>query len=380
MDYVITSEAVTEGHPDKVCDQISDGILDAYLRGDDNSRVAVECMISDGCLFISGEVSSKAKVDVEEIARQVLYRIGYSDYESGFDVKNSIYITDIVKQSPDIAVGVNRRRICAGDQGIMFGYAAAETSEYMPYGIYLAQKFAKRLSEVRKKNIIKDLLPDGKTQASIRYDSYGNVKHIDTIIIAQQHKKSLDEVTLKRMIAEHVIAPCVDARYFDEDTRIIINGTGAFIKGGPAADTGLTGRKIVVDTYGGYAHHGGGAFSGKDYSKADRSAAYMARYIAKNIVAAGLCKKVEIQLSYAIGLEECQSIFVNTFNTEVKKLDDIYKVVNSVFDTRINSIIDNFDLRHVCYSDTACYGHFGRSEFDFPWERLDKIAEIKSLI
>lgn len=380
MDYVITSEAVTEGHPDKICDQISDGILDAYLKEDDNSRVAVECMISDGCLFISGEISSQASVDVEKIAKQVLKRIGYCDYGSGFDVDNAIYITDIVKQSPDIAMGVNRQRICAGDQGIMFGYACDETPTLIPYGIFLSQKLAERLAYVRKEGMIKGLLPDGKTQVAIRYDEYGNIKHIDTIIIAQQHEKSVDESYLKKSIVEHVIAKCVDFKYFDLNTKIIINGTGAFVKGGPAADTGLTGRKIIVDTYGGYARHGGGAFSGKDYSKADRSAAYMARYMAKNIVASGLCNKVEIQLSYAIGIEECQSLFINTFNTHKIAVKKIYEVVNEVFDTRIQSIIDKFDLRHIEYSNTACYGHFGREDFDFPWERTDMVEKINRIL
>ncbi len=378
-EYVITSESVTEGHPDKVCDQISDCLLTQYLKKDKNSRVAIECMISDKLLVIAGEVTSKADIDVVEIAKNKLRDIGYSDYESGFDVENSLYLTNIKSQSPDIAMGVNRDKICAGDQGIMFGYASDETKTLLPYGVYLSQLLVKRLAEVRKKNIIKGLLPDGKSQVSVRYDDLGMVKGIDSIVIAAQHREEVSEDKLKKEILEKVIYECVDSKYLKSVKNIHINATGKFVKGGPSADAGVTGRKIIVDSYGGYARHGGGAFSGKDYSKADRSAAYMARYIAKNLVASGVCSKAEIQLSYVIGRQERQSILINTFNTENINLDRIYEIVDEVFTTDIDSIIKNLDLKSVDYGKTAAYGHFGRTDVQFPWERLDKVEQIKSL-
>ncbi len=379
-EYVISSEAVTQGHPDKVCDQISDKLLSEYLKVDKDSRVAVECMISDKLLVVAGEVTSKAKLDVVDLAKAKLREIGYSDYDSGFDVEDSLYLTNIKEQSPDISMGVNRDKICAGDQGIMFGYACDETEAYMPYGIYLAQRLVKRLAEVREKNIIKGLLPDGKSQVSVRYDELGRVKAIDSIVIAAQHRSDVCEVFLRREIIEKVINDCVEKSLIPSPENIHINATGKFVKGGPSADAGLTGRKIIVDTYGGYARHGGGAFSGKDYSKADRSAAYMARYIAKNLVASGLCSKAEIQLSYAIGVGAKQSILIDTFGTENIALDRIYKIVEQVFDTDIDSIIKELDLKNCNYDRTSVYGHFGRDDEGFSWEKLDKVDEIKRLV
>lgn len=377
-EYLLTSESVTEGHPDKVCDQISDAILDEYLRRDKDSRVAVECMISNNLLVIAGEVTSKAKFNIENLAREVIKDIGYTDFESGFDVEKSIIITNIDEQSKDIAMGVNRDRICAGDQGLVYGYATDETKSFMPLGIDLSHKLAKRLSEVRKKNIIEGLYPDGKTQVSVLYDRYNKPVSINSIVVAVQHKKDKDISELRCEIIQKVIFNIIDKKLFTPETKININTTGRFNIGGPIADVGLTGRKIIVDTYGGVGRHGGGAFSGKDYSKADRCAAYMARYMAKNIVAAGLANRCEVQLSYVIGKEEAQSVYINTFGTEKVDLDLIRKSAAEVFDTRIDSIIYELNLKMPIYRKTATYGHFGNDEFN--WEKLDKVEKLKKLI
>lgn len=376
-EYLLTSESVTEGHPDKVCDQISDAILDEYLKKDSDSRVAVETMISNNLLVIAGEVTSKSKVNIEEIAKQVLKEIGYTDDNSGFNVDKCTIITNIDEQSKDISQGVNKERICAGDQGLVYGYAVDESSNYMPMGIELAHNLVKRLAFVRKENIVEGLYPDGKSQVSIEYSEDKKIKSVKSIVIAAQHHDYIDLNRLKKKIVDEVILKEIDKKYITDETKIYINATGKFYIGGPKADVGLTGRKIIVDTYGGAGKHGGGAFSGKDYSKADRCAAYMARYIAKNIVASGLARECEIQLAYVIGREEAQSMNINTFGTENIDLENLYLGVRQIFDTNINSIIEHLDLKRAIYRDTACYGHFGRN---FSWERLDKVELLKKLI
>ncbi|EGY80493.1 methionine adenosyltransferase [Peptoniphilus indolicus] len=376
-EYLLTSESVTEGHPDKVCDQISDAILDEYLKKDSDSRVAVETMISNNLLVIAGEVTSKSKVNIEEIAKQVLKEIGYTDDNSGFNVDKCTIITNIDEQSKDISQGVNKERICAGDQGLVYGYAVDESSNYMPMGIELAHNLVKRLAFVRKENIVEGLYPDGKSQVNIEYSEDKKIKSVKSIVIAAQHHDYIDLNRLKKKIVDEVILKEIDKKYITDETKIYINATGNFSIGGPKADVGLTGRKIIVDTYGGAGKHGGGAFSGKDYSKADRCAAYMARYIAKNIVASGLARECEIQLAYVIGREEAQSMNINTFGTENIDLENLYLGVRQIFDTNINSIIEHLDLKRAIYRDTACYGHFGRN---FSWERLDKVELLKKLI
>lgn len=382
--YLFTSESVTSGHPDKVCDYISDSVLDAALKEDTNSRVACETSISKDTLFIFGEVSTKAKLDYEKIAKNALRKIGYSTKGSGFDVENCKVIIGIQEQSSDIAQGVNSSydnddTLGAGDQGIMFGYACDETKELMPLPISLAHKLAMRLETVRRENILDYLMPDGKTQVTIEYEN-DVPKRIDTIVVSTQHKDTVDIKTLRNDIYENIILPTVPNNMLDENTKIFINPTGRFVIGGPESDSGLTGRKIIVDTYGGYARHGGGAFSGKDPTKVDRSAAYMSRYVAKNIVKAGLAKKCEIQLSYAIGVSKPVSIYINTFETNTIEESKILNAVNSIFDFTPEGIINTLNLRTPIYSELAHYGHIGREDLNVIFEKTDKVEELKKFL
>lgn len=377
--FIITSESVTEGHPDKVCDIISDSILDEYLKKDSNSRVAIENMISNNLLVIAGEVTSKVKIDVEKVALDAIKEIGYSTNESGFDVDKAIILTNIDEQSKDISMGVNQEKICAGDQGLVFGYATNESKSYLPLAVELSHALTKRLSEVRKKGIVQGLYPDGKSQVSLVYED-GRPSYVKSIVLAAHHKASKDIALLRYELIKEVIMKVIDKSLIKGDTLIHINATGKFTIGGPKADVGLTGRKIIVDTYGGIGRHGGGAYSGKDPSKADRSASYMARYVAKNLVAAGLCDKCEIQLAYVIGKENPESVYIDTFGTEKFALEKIYKVTEKVFDLSIDGIIKNLKLQRPVYKKTAAYGHFGRDEDEFTWEKTDKKDEIKNLI
>lgn len=373
---LFTSESVTEGHPDKVCDQISDAILDAYLAVDPNSRVACEVCASKKNVMIMGEITSKGKVNIEKIAREKIKEIGYDSDELGFNGENINIILDISEQSPDIALGVDK--FGAGDQGMMFGYATNEIEgALMPAAIYYAHLLAKRLAEVRRKGIIKYLRPDGKSQVTVKYKD-GKFVGLDTILISTQHDPSIANATIREDIIDEVIRKVIPKKYFDEDVKVLVNPTGCFVIGGPIGDSGLTGRKIIVDTYGGAAPHGGGAFSGKDATKVDRSGAYYARYVAKNLVAAGLCDKCQIQVAYAIGVEEPVSINVNTFSTG--KVDDekILGIINKVFDFRPQNIIDELELKEPVFGDTAKYGHFGWDNYS--WEKINKIDEIKQLI
>ena len=373
---LFTSESVTEGHPDKVCDQISDAILDAYLAVDPNSRVACEVCASKKNVMIMGEITSKGKVNIEKIAREKIKEIGYDSDELGFNGENINIILDISEQSPDIALGVDK--FGAGDQGMMFGYATNEIEgALMPAAIYYAHLLAKRLTEVRRKGIIKYLRPDGKSQVTVKYKD-GKFVGIDTILISTQHDPSIANATIREDIIDEVIRKVIPKKYFDEDVKVLVNPTGSFVIGGPIGDSGLTGRKIIVDTYGGAAPHGGGAFSGKDATKVDRSGAYYARYVAKNLVAAGLCDKCQIQVAYAIGVEEPVSINVNTVSTG--KVDDekILDIINKVFDFRPQNIIDELELKEPVFGDTAKYGHFGWDNYS--WEKINKIDEIKQLI
>ncbi len=367
--YLFTSESVTEGHPDKLCDYISDNILDEYLKQDKNSRVAVETFASKDKIIVSGEVTSNGKVDVENIVRKVLREIGYDNKETDIDYKTCNIEVNIVSQSNDIAIGVD----CggAGDQGIMFGYACNETEEYMPLAISLAHKLAKKLTEVRKNNVIPYLRPDGKTQVTIEYEDE-KPKRVDTILISNQHLDGINMETLKNDIINKVIKEVVPQKYLDDNTKYIVNPTGRFVIGGPLGDTGLTGRKIIVDTYGGYAHHGGGAFSGKDATKVDRSAAYMLRHVAKSIVANGFATKCEIQIAYAIGIAEPVSIFVNTFNTNTIPEEEIICKVKEKFDLTPNGIINTLELKNPIYSRTTNYGHFGKN--NLKWEEIEKLV------
>lgn len=365
-----TSESVTEGHPDKICDQISDAILDAMLTQDKESRCAAECLITKNLIHIAGEVKTRAKIDIEKIARQTLKNIGYQDY-SNYKIINSLQ-----EQSPDIAKGVdNITEQGAGDQGLMFGFACNETEELMPLPITLAHKLTKKMAEVRKDNIIKGLKPDGKSQVSIKYIN-DKPTEITSIVIAQQHEESISEKELKKEIQEKVITP-ICGKWINKNTQIHINATGRFVIGGPEADTGLTGRKIILDTYGGAGRHGGGAFSGKDCSKVDRSAAYMARYVAKNIVAAQLADKCEIQISYCIGIAKPTSININTFNTSKVNEEKIIQAVEKIFDFRPRAIINHLQLKRPIFNKTASYGHFGRTDPEFTWEQTDKIEELR---
>ena len=383
MRYLFTSEAVTEGHPDKIADQISDAILDDVLANDKEGRVACETLCTTGMVLVAGEITTTHYVDVQKIVRQTVTNIGYTRGKFGFDADNLAVLCAIDPQSPDIAMGVDEtsdHEQGAGDQGIMFGYATDETKEYMPLAITLAQKLAYRLSEVRKEKIVKHLRPDGKTQVTVEYDEFDNITRIDTILISSQHDPDIDLDLLKEEVRKEVVDKVVPASLIDDETKFYFNPTGRFVLGGPAADSGLTGRKIIVDTYGGAASHGGGAFSGKDPSKVDRSASYMARYIAKNIVASGICKKCQVQLAYGIGIAKPISVNVNTFNTGKVKDEIIADAVINNFNLTPKAIIETLDLKRPIYKKTACYGHFGRDDKDFTWERLDKVEVFKSLL
>ena len=394
---LFTSESVTEGHPDKICDQISDAILDAIMEKDPNGRVACETCVSTGLIHIMGEITTHCYVDIPKIARQVVLDIGYDRAKYGFDGHTCAVITNIDEQSGDIAMGVDKSLEAkesgdsaldngAGDQGMMFGYACDETPELMPLAISLAQKMAKRLTQVRKEKLVDYLRPDGKTQVTIEYDEENRPLRVDTVLISTQHDPEVSQEALREDLREHVIEPVLDEVLGDavkhDDYRVLVNPTGSFIMGGPAADAGLTGRKIIVDTYGGAAHHGGGAFSGKDPSKVDRSAAYAARWVAKNIVAAGLAHKVEVQVAYAIGVAEPVSINVETYGTEADGVtrEQIQEAVRKVFDLRPAAIVDELDLLRPIYSKTAAYGHFGREDDDFTWEHTNKVDELKRAI
>ena len=389
---LFTSESVTEGHPDKICDNISDGILDALMEQDPMSRVACETAITTDYVLIMGEITTKAKVDYEKIARETIREIGYDADEKGFNCDTCRVKVLLDSQSPDIAMGVDRalearenemsdeqlEAIGAGDQGMMFGYATDETPELMPYAISLAHKLTKQLTKVRKDGTLSYLRADGKSQVTVEYDEDGKPVHINAVVISTQHAEDVTQEQIHEDIRKYVIDPIVPAELIDETTKVFINPTGRFVIGGPNGDSGLTGRKIIVDTYGGYARHGGGAFSGKDCTKVDRSAAYAARYVAKNIVAAGLAKKCEIQLSYAIGVAQPTSIMVDTFGTG--KLDDqkLVEIIREKFDLRPAGIIKMLDLRRPIYKQTAAYGHFGRDELNLPWEQTDKAEELSS--
>jgi len=386
---LFTSESVTEGHPDKMCDQISDAILDAYLGADPDSRVACETATTTGMVLVMGEISSKATVDIQKIVRETVREIGYDRAKYGFDCDTCSVLVALDEQSKDIAMGVDKalesREFIdkededngAGDQGLMFGYATDETKEYMPYPIYLAHSLAKRLTQVRKDGTLKYLRPDGKTQVTVEYDEEGKPVRIDTVVLSTQHDEDVTQEQIHKDIKKYVFDEIIPQDMVDENTKYFINPTGRFVIGGPHGDSGLTGRKIIVDTYGGYARHGGGAFSGKDSTKVDRSAAYAARYVAKNIVAAGLAKKCEIQLSYAIGVAHPTSISVDTFGTGKISDSAIVELIRKHFDLRPTGIIKMLDLRKPIFKQTAAYGHFGRDDLNLPWERLDKVEELK---
>ncbi len=374
MKKLFTSESVTEGHPDKICDQISDAIVDAILANDPKGRVAAETSVNTGYAMVMGEISTKCYVDIPKIVRQVICDIGYTKSEYGFDGDTCAVMTSIDEQSGDIAMGVDPGG--AGDQGIMFGYACNETKELMPMPISLSHKLARQLAKVRKNGKIKYLRPDGKTQVTVEYDGE-KVKRIDTVLISTQHDPDVKLSAIKKDLVEFVIKPVMPKKLMDKDTKILVNPTGRFVIGGPHGDSGLTGRKIIVDTYGGYGHHGGGCFSGKDPTKVDRSATYAARYVAKNMVAAGLANKCEIQLAYAIGVAEPVSVMVDTFGTGRLPDEKLADIVVKHFDLRPKSIIRNLDLRKPIYRQVAAYGHFGRPDLDLPWERTDKAEALK---
>ncbi|MGO1580611.1 MAG: methionine adenosyltransferase [Peptoniphilaceae bacterium] len=386
--YLFTSESVTEGHPDKVCDQISDAILDEIIRKDKNARVACETMATTGLVLVSGEITTNTYVDFTKVVRDTLKEIGYDRGKIGFDSETCSVLSAIKEQSADIAMGVDRFKednideldaFGAGDQGIMFGYATNETENYMPLGIDLAHKMSRKLTELRKNKSLDYLRPDGKTQISIEYE--GDIpKRIENVVVSTQHSNNVDLETIRQDIIREVIEKTLPKEMIDENTKYYVNPTGRFVLGGPMADVGLTGRKIIVDTYGGYSRHGGGAFSGKDPTKVDRSAAYYARYIAKNIVASGLASKCEIGLSYAIGVANPTSIYVNTFGTGILSNKEIKTIIDDNFDARPAAIIKNLDLLRPIYKQVASYGHFGRDDLDLPWERLDMKDKLKEYI
>ena len=373
--YFFTSESVTGGHPDKICDQISDAVLDAILAEDKNGRVACECCCTTGMVMIMGEITTSAKIDIPSIARQVICDIGYDSPEKGFDGHTCAILTTIDKQSPDIALGVDRQG--AGDQGMMFGYACRETPELMPLPISLAHKLAAQLTKVRADGTLPYLRPDGKTQVTVEYAEDGTPVRIDAVVVSSQHAAYIETETLRHDIEKNVIREIIPADMIDDKTKIFINPTGRFVTGGPQGDSGLTGRKIIVDTYGGYSRHGGGAFSGKDPTKGDRSAAYAARYMAKNIVAAGLADKCEVEIAYAIGVDEPVSVFVDSFGTGIIPDSEIAAAANEVFDLRPASIIKELDLRRPIYRQVAALGHVGRTDIDLPWEHTDKVNALK---
>ena len=391
---LFTSESVTEGHPDKMCDQISDAILDALLEQDPMSRVACETATTTGLVMVMGEITTKGYVDIQKVVRNTVREIGYDRAKYGFDCDTCGVIVALDEQSPDIARGVDKaleakenkmtdeelEAIGAGDQGMMFGYATNETDEYMPYPIYLAHKLARQLTKVRKDGTLRYLRPDGKTQVTVEYDENGKPSRLDAVVLSTQHDEEVTQEQIHKDIKKYVFDEILPAEMVDENTKFFINPTGRFVIGGPHGDSGLTGRKIIVDTYGGMARHGGGAFSGKDCTKVDRSAAYAARYVAKNIVAAGLADRCEIQLSYAIGVAQPTSIMVDTFGTSKLREDQLVEMIRKHFDLRPAGIIKMLDLRRPIYKQTAAYGHFGRDDLDLPWEKLDKVDELKAYL
>ena len=394
---LFTSESVTEGHPDKMCDAISDAILDALMEQDPMSRVACETATTTGLVMVMGEITTKAYVDIQKIVRETVREIGYDRAKYGFDCDTCGVLTAIDEQSADIALGVDKAleakqagekhmteeeldAIGAGDQGMMFGFASNETEEYMPYPISMAHKLARRLTEVRKNGTLKYLRPDGKTQVTVEYDENDKPVRLDAVVLSTQHDENVTQEQIHEDIKKYVFDEIIPADMVDENTKFFINPTGRFVIGGPHGDSGLTGRKIIVDTYGGYARHGGGAFSGKDCTKVDRSAAYAARYVAKNIVAAGIAKKCEIQLSYAIGVAHPTSIMVDTFGTGKLSNEKLVEIIRENFDLRPAGIIKMLDLRRPIYKQTAAYGHFGRNDLDLPWEKLDKVEALKKYL
>lgn len=391
---LFTSESVTEGHPDKICDNISDAVLDAMVAQDPMSRVACETAITTGFVLVMGEITTKAQVDIQKIVRDTIAEIGYDDSSKGFDANTCGVLVALDKQSADIAMGVDKaleakenkmsdaqiEAIGAGDQGMMFGYATNETEEYMPYPISLAHKLTRQLTKVRKDNTLPYLRADGKSQVSVEYDENGKPSRLEAVVISTQHAEDVTQEQIHADIKKYVLDPVLPKEMVDENTKYFINPTGRFVIGGPNGDSGLTGRKIIVDTYGGYARHGGGAFSGKDCTKVDRSAAYAARYVAKNIVAAGLAEKCEIQLSYAIGVAHPTSVMVDTFGTGKIAEDKLVEIIRENFDLRPAGIIKMLDLRRPIYKQTAAYGHFGRNDLDLPWEKLDKVETLKKYL